>query len=290
MYNIRDILWENGQNNDAGIQSELCYILASDILVFPKTKPEEQRTSLEDEVTLVGNFVLKPGKSWKKIYCTQQKGSLESEIVGDTDGKSAENPLKIWHPGNKDYLLGFIEKFKNSSMVLLVRELDTTYWRVVGSEGLPAKYESGKITTGTAVKDGKGAEITWKSLGRIAPIYKGVVQLEPSLTLAISFVGGAPSYVALGNGIYAIAQAAANHQFFVLPSKKIHEASVMNANTLPAGMGLALNTETGKIEITGTPEATGLFPFQVIGRITHDGTPTGTTVESYTLDITLQIT
>jgi hypothetical protein len=213
---------------------------------------------------------------------------LKSNLVGERDSKSAENDIELWHPGNKAYLLGFIEYFKNTPMVLLVKELDETYVRVIGSDGLPAALEVGEITTGNAVKDSKGAKLSFKSIGRVAPIYAGLIQVKTALLLALDFAGGGIGYVGYGNNTFTISLTSLTPDptFFVWDNANpVHKLTVIG--DLPTGTTAVL--ENGKIKVTGVLSTEGLFVFRLLGQTTSDGTPTGTVLESYGFDMTIDV-
>ena len=172
-----DILWTDGQDNDAGLASELYYAPLADVATFPAVIAVP--TNFDEKVTVSSDFVMQSGKQFFQIYGTLEKGSVISTLVGERDGKSFENMAKFVHPGNKPYLLGFLEYLKNTNLVFIVKELDGQM-RIIGSEDLPAKIDAAESTTGEAVADLKHIEITVKSIGRIAPVYTGTVPLTPA--------------------------------------------------------------------------------------------------------------
>lgn len=171
---LDDLIWPNGRDNDGGIASEHYYALIDDVATWP-TVPANP-LNFADKATLLGNFVMKPGKTFKRIYCTLEKGELSSTQVGERDGKSYETMGTLHFPGNSAELLGFLEHLKNSNILLVVRELMGTF-RVLGGQYLPANIESSEVKTGMAVADLKGATFTIRSIGRIAPIYNGTIPL-----------------------------------------------------------------------------------------------------------------
>ncbi|SDK35255.1 hypothetical protein SAMN05421823_102532 [Catalinimonas alkaloidigena] len=177
---LQDILWPNGSNNDAGLARMHYYCALDDIDTFPAiAATPASATSAAELVTVADDFVFKSGKCFKEFYCTLEKGNMKSTLVGERDGKSAENTVTLFHPGNKDYLLGMIEYLKNTNLVVLVRELDGQI-RIFGSEYLPANLDVAESDSGTKVADLKGITVTVKSIGRIAPIYTGAIPLTPA--------------------------------------------------------------------------------------------------------------
>lgn len=286
MLNLRNLDWQDGRDNDGGIQAKFFYIPYNDILTWPTINPNP--TEFAQKVVLVGNFVLKPGKSWKTGYCTMEKGMLKTTMVGETDGKSGESVVEFTHPGNEDYLLGFIEYFKNTSMVVMIQELDKTDYRVIGNKSLPAKLDSAEVTTGDAVKNLKHAKMGFKSVGRIAQIYRGFVQLDTELVLSIDFAGGSLEYTGLGNNIYTIPVDTVNANFFVWQNGRTLHKVTVTAGTLPTGL-VASIVSGGKIGVIGTPTVPGIYPFTLRGQITDDGTETGTVLYSADIQISIQV-
>ena len=173
-----DVEYAVGQNNDAGTQTEIFWAPLADVLTFPKVPADP--ADFTTAVTITGDFVMKPGKKFNTLYCTLEEGEVTSSLVGERDGKSMENMINGFYPGNKAQILGFIEWAKNTPLVMVVKELEGQM-RIMGSDGLPCYIETADLTTGKKVADRKG--ITWsaKSVGRIAPILTGAVPL----TLAI---------------------------------------------------------------------------------------------------------
>ena len=173
---LQSLHWTDGQDNPGGVKTVLYFIHLSEVINFPLINPNP--TTFEDLVNLVGNFELAPGKAWYKIYGTLEKGGITSSLVGERDGKSFENRCKFFHPGSQAEIFGFAEHLKNTDLVILMKELDDQV-RVFGTKYIPAKVDVAESNTGEAVADLKGIEITIKSIGRMAPVYYGVIQTVP---------------------------------------------------------------------------------------------------------------
>lgn len=77
--------WADGKINPSGIKTEVFFIPKTDIVSFPKMKAAP--VSAADNVSLDGDFVLKAGKKWNRLYSTQGKGKVDFEPIGEKDCK-----------------------------------------------------------------------------------------------------------------------------------------------------------------------------------------------------------
>lgn len=170
-----DILWADGQDNYAGIRSIVRYAYINDIEVFPEVPTTP--TSLEDRVTISDAITFKAGKGWSKIYTTPETAKFDCNNVGERDGVSWENMLEFFHPGSAAQLMGFADAAKNSNLVYLVEELNGTK-RLVGSKVIPSETKT-NFTSAQAIAERKGATVTVRAIGPIAPIYTGAVTDTP---------------------------------------------------------------------------------------------------------------
>jgi len=73
----------------------------------------------EDGVTLVGNFVFKPGTNFFRIYMTAPTQAATYESSGNPDGKGAMNKYVGEHPGTTKEALSFIKKNMGEGFVLI---------------------------------------------------------------------------------------------------------------------------------------------------------------------------
>jgi hypothetical protein len=165
---IEDLLWEDGQDNDAGLGDIHYYALRRDIQTFPAITATPSNNT--ERGKLIGNYTMKAGKFFKQIYCTLEMGEGVSTVVGQRDSKSAENKITLYLPGMDANRIGFLENIKNSKLVFIARQLDGTLV-AYGSQYLGAEIDTGELKTGKAITDGKGLSLTLRSIGRFAPIF-----------------------------------------------------------------------------------------------------------------------
>jgi hypothetical protein len=85
--------------------------LADDIVSWPSVA--------EDGVTLIGNFVFKPGTNFFKIYMTAPTQAASFESSGNPDGRGAMNKYVGEHPGTTKEAISFIKKFMGEGFVII---------------------------------------------------------------------------------------------------------------------------------------------------------------------------
>lgn len=173
-----DLLHTDGSLNMGSIQVEAYYAPVGDFLVMPEV-PNAPAT-LAEAAVIASNFTFKTGKCFKKMYITQDKGSVNDEIVGERDGKSFMNKLQAFHPGTKAEMLGFAALAANTGFIFIVVEADGQM-RVIGSKAFPGKIDTGTITTSQTTAGLKGFTFEIGCASKTpAPIYTGTVALTPA--------------------------------------------------------------------------------------------------------------
>lgn len=165
----------NGENM-GGIAQVVYYAKHSDVATWP-TKPSSP-TTLSANGELTGNVEFKAGKSFSKLYITDDTGEFRIEPVGSPDGISFVLHLLFFHPGlNKD-ILGLINVAKNENMVFCIPDNNGAKF-LMGDALRPATFVgpgdgqgTGKETAG---RRGIGAEFTYKTANVYQ--YTGTVNL-----------------------------------------------------------------------------------------------------------------
>lgn len=151
-------------SNMGGISQQVFFGLHSDVLTWP-TKPTSAAT-LEANGALVGDLVMKPGKSLYSLYLTDDTGEFRVEPVGEVDGKSFVEHLTLFHPGLRAKILGFINATKNENLVFVVPDNNGAKF-IMGDETRAAKFEGPGDGQGTgketAARRGMGMEFTFKT-------------------------------------------------------------------------------------------------------------------------------
>lgn len=153
--------------NMGGIAQIIYYALHKDVATWPIkpgqcSEPEE----LEDLGKLQGDIVMKPGTKFFELYLTDDTGELEFETVGEKDGKSFVIHLRLFHPGLRAKILGFINATKNENLVFIVPDNNGQFF-LMGDALRPATLEGPDTGAGTsketAGRRGIGMEFTYKT-------------------------------------------------------------------------------------------------------------------------------
>jgi hypothetical protein len=170
----------NGQNM-GGIAQTVYYAAHADVLTWP-TKPAAPLT-IEENGVLTGDLVMKPGKKMFEMYITDDTGEFEIEPVGEVDGKSFVEHLRLFNPGLKKKILGFINWAKNENLVFIVKDNDDQYY-LMGDETRPATYAGAPDGSGTsketAGRRGISMEFVYKTAN--AYVYTGDIPLTEAVT------------------------------------------------------------------------------------------------------------
>ena len=165
----------NGQNM-GGIAQEVYYCAWDDVSSWP-TVPSSPAT-IEENGELTGDITLKAGKKMHKIYITDDTGEFEIESVGEMDGKSFVEHLRLFNPGLKKKILGFMNWAKNENLVFIVKDNDGQYY-LMGDDTRPATYSGAPDGAGTsrqtAGRRGVSMEFVYKTAN--AYVYTGTVPL-----------------------------------------------------------------------------------------------------------------
>lgn len=168
----------NGQNM-GGIAQECYYCAWDDVLSYP-TVPSSP-TTIEENGVLTGSIEMKPGKQMYKIYITDDTGEFEIEQVGERDGKSFVTHLRLFNPGLKKKILGFMNWAKNENLVFIVKDNDGQYY-LMGDATRPATYEGAPDGNGTsketAGRRGVSMEFVYKTAN--VYVYEGDIPLTPA--------------------------------------------------------------------------------------------------------------
>jgi hypothetical protein len=170
----------NGQNM-GGIAQVVYYGAWADVESWP-TVPSSPAT-IEENGTLTGNLVMKTGKQLFEMYITDDTGEFEIESVGERDGKSFATHLRLFNPGLKKKLLGFINWAKNENLVFVVKDNDGQYY-LMGDDTRPATFEGAPDGAGTgretAARRGISMEFVYKTANVYT--YTGTIPLTPAVS------------------------------------------------------------------------------------------------------------
>ena len=170
----------NNGENMGGIAQIVYFGFHSDVDSWP-TRPSEPAT-LEANGALAGDVTMKSTKKMFELYITDDTGEFEIEPVGEKDGKSFVLHLRLFHPGLKNRILGFINAAKNENLVFIVPD-NNGHKFLMGDALRPATYEGADENSGTgketAGRRGIGMHFTYKTSSVYN--YEGNVPLTESV-------------------------------------------------------------------------------------------------------------
>lgn len=166
----------DGQSdNMGGTTQRLWYARKSDFLVIQE--PSASLT-LGDIVTISTAHTFKPGKCFKEMYSTRDKGEVMAEPQGDTDGKSLKIGAKSFLPGSDPLAHGFAKLAKNDQFIVIEEMADGQLMQI-GTKRFPAtctpKFNSGKNSSGV-----KGYDFDWETNETSMLVYTGAVTVVPA--------------------------------------------------------------------------------------------------------------
>jgi len=170
--------------NPSGTGLEILFAKISDFdtIATPTENPELP----EDLVTITGNHTFKAGKGFSKIKITDETGEVQSNAVGEKDGRSFEHMVNGFVPNNDKRNAGLLSMLGSCDWLFLVPEMgenNQVVYRQIGSQFRGAyNTEANNYTTGVASADRRGTQFTFKATGQPthAPYYEGERTLNPT--------------------------------------------------------------------------------------------------------------
>jgi hypothetical protein len=116
----RDLNWNTGRVNPSGIRSIAYWIDKADIEPSGFPLLPETPANVAETVTLEGDFVLKPGAFFKKIYTTQGKGKVEFEAIGEKDVQMFMNKGTLRYPDITAEAKSMAKSTMNSNTIFVI--------------------------------------------------------------------------------------------------------------------------------------------------------------------------
>lgn len=176
-----DVIHEAGRSDIPGTVAIGYWIHKEDIENWPAApKTMADATTLEETTHYTGEFVLKAGKVWKKIYGTQGKGKLDTGKQGEIDNGSFLNKAHFEHPTLRDEMLAYMGAALNDDLVHVFEEIDGNQKTIIGHPDFRADIKL-EGSTGDAATSKKGVtvdiEVTDK---KPLPRFDGAIQLTAS--------------------------------------------------------------------------------------------------------------
>jgi len=134
-----DLLHPDGVENPGGIASISGYALLKDFKTIQEVKRlDDVGAMLENVSQIITEHEFNTGKCMIKVYCTQKKGTLKSEAVGDWDGIGKKTSVSVFIPGMDAKILGTVRLIECSNGIFFSQMSDGKIMQI-GSERFPAK-------------------------------------------------------------------------------------------------------------------------------------------------------
>lgn len=170
---LYDIKHTVGSENNPGLKQKFWFARAEDIKTWPTLA--ENPSTADEKMKYTGNFIMKSGKRFYEGYMTWNEGGLTWELQGKTDCKSYKSQLEVFKPGCDTNTLALLATIKNDNLVFIADDRDDVR-RVLGTEGISAKMDTGTGGTGKTAEDEKGNRMTFVTEGKAPPYeYEGTI-------------------------------------------------------------------------------------------------------------------
>jgi hypothetical protein len=161
-----------GGDNIGGFTSVAWLGIAHEI----KTYPTQDRNAVE----LEGNYEMKPGKKFYKIYVTAKTGGAEAENQGELDGMSFLQKPVFFHPGTRKEVLAMARKLNNARGVILFKDPNSGNIVQFGDQDFPVYFKP-RVAFGMQPTDRRGLFVDCEADNfNAALIYPGTIPLDPA--------------------------------------------------------------------------------------------------------------
>lgn len=165
-----------GQVNGSGIGKYVYFVAADDIVSWPTITDNLADAESESAyIGYTGNFTLKTGAKWIRVYNTQGEGEVKAEATGEPDSKLFLNTLTYRFPKLTGPALVLANAVVNGDGVFVAWH-DGAY-RIVGDKHYRCDVNP-NATTGNTGGSSKGITFEAKCYGhKMMPIYSGDIVL-----------------------------------------------------------------------------------------------------------------
>lgn len=171
---IHDLTGTCCPENIPGYESTLYVVSACDIDTFP-ARGEYDAESPGASVTLSSDIVLKENKKFVTIPIIIDTGGTNSILQGNISSKGFRNELAFEIQGNTAERLAWSNQVKNGCFVAVIPD-KMGRMRVIGTKLSPAVFDT--IEHMNNSEDSKATYLLYDTIGQIAPIYTGEIDLD----------------------------------------------------------------------------------------------------------------
>ena len=175
---LSNVPFKIGQANGSGIGKYVYFIPSSDIAAWPTITDNLDDASADSGyIGYTGDFTLKEGALWIRIYNTQGEGTMTAEATGERDSKMFLNKLHYRFPKLTDASTKLADAVVNGDGVFVAWH--DGYYRVIGHKHYRCDVTP-SITSGDSAGSSKGVTLDaecpdYKAL----PIYSGIIRYAP---------------------------------------------------------------------------------------------------------------
>lgn len=134
--------------------------------------------SLAEYAVIADDHVFETGHNWLEIYCTLDKGEINDEPQGETDGRGFVSKANIFIPGAGKDVFAQANASNNDKWIWLIPMPDGTV-RQVGSKDFFAEALF-KFGTGTNKGGIRGFMVEIEAVGPDLLVYDGAITLTPA--------------------------------------------------------------------------------------------------------------
>lgn len=177
------LLYQQGQNNMGGYQNWAVYIPLSILSSMPEL-PSTQ-TDDDDYVVATGSFVFKTGEQPVFIYATEETVKYSAESAGERDGKSFEQKVEFFFPGNKKEAHALATRIKNQPGIILIADSDGRQ-QIIGSRFIPA-YLSPSFDGGQKRADLRGLKFEGGAASNQSAVFLETPLIVDPLTGSVTY-------------------------------------------------------------------------------------------------------
>jgi hypothetical protein len=174
MGDIHDLNGDCCPENIPGYESTLHLVKACDIATFP-TRPPYDPADPGASVILTTDIELVAMKKFATIPIIIDSGSHMSMAQGNIGSKGFRNELNFEIQGNSAERISWSQQVLNGCYVAIIKD-KMGRQRVFGTNTSPARFET--IEHGNGPEDSKGTYLLYDTIGKIAPIYDGVIDVD----------------------------------------------------------------------------------------------------------------
>lgn len=129
---------------------------------------------LKTAVVINENIILKEGKYFIKVPHLPNSGNFKDDLAGKAGNLKVGSTFEFFLSDTNPEHLAFMDVFKNVPGIWLVMDKSGRV-RKFGSKISPAYLTTGSATLGGDESTDVGIQMTLKTNGRVAPIYKGEI-------------------------------------------------------------------------------------------------------------------